>query len=211
MKLRYMVKTEIIKIKELNKYKLKKISRDLNNGKIIIYPTETCYGIGTNALNKKAVERIYKIKKEPTKSNIIVIVSDLKAAEKYGVVGMKAKKLIKSFMPGPLTLIVKKKKVFPDITNKDFAFRISGNKLARKIAKMAGVPITATSANIHGEKSIYSSDKIVNQFNGRVDIILDAGKLKKIKPSTIIDIKNERPKLIRKGPISFRQVLTALK
>jgi len=205
-----MIKTEIIKIKELDRNKFEKIARNVINGKIIVYPTETCYGLGTNALNKKAVEKIYKIKKEPTKSNIIVIVSDLKTAKKYGFIEKYAKKIIKKFMPGPLTLIVKKKKIFPNITNKDFAFRISGSKLARKISKMADVPITATSANIHGEGSIYSSDKIVSQFNKKVDTILDAGKLKKIRPSTIIDLKSKKPKLIRKGPISFRKVLTVL-
>jgi len=206
------VKTKIIKIdlrKPLNNI-VRKVAREMKRGKIAVYPTETCYGLGTNALNEKSVEKIYKIKKEPTRSNILVIVHNLESVKKFGIIDKKAKTLIKTFMPGPLTMVVKKKKQFPNITNKDFVFRISGSKLALKLAKEANSPLTATSANIHGKPSIYSGKEIIRLFEGKVDIILDGGKLKKIKPSTIVDMKNKKPKLIRKGPIPFKKILDTL-
>lgn len=108
-------------------------------------------------------------------------------------------------------MIVKRKKSFPKIVNKDFSFRISSGKIALELAKRASVPMTATSANIHGNPSIYSSKKIIKWFNGKVNIILDAGKLKKEKPSTIVDIKSGEPKLIREGSIPFKKISKFLK
>lgn len=208
-----MKKTKIIEInlEPPNNKIIEKVAKVIRKGGIVVYPTETCYGLGTNALNKRAVEKIYKIKREPNRSNILVIVSDLNTAKKYGFINELAEKLVKKFMPGPLTLIVKRRRIFPKITNKDFAFRISKSKIALKLAKAAKIPITATSANIHGKPSIYSSKEIIEQFNGKVDMILDAGELEKIKPSTIVDLKSGRAKLIRKGPIQVKKILIELK
>lgn len=203
-----MKKTEIIKITpgRHDSRMIKKVASAIRKGKIVVYPTETCYGLGTNALNKKAVGKIYAIKRRLTKSNISVIVHCLKTAKRYGVIDELAKRLVKKFMPGPLTLIVKRKIVFPKSTNKDFVFRVSKGVVASKLAKEAKTPITATSANTHGEPPIYSGKEIIKQVAGKVDIILDAGKLKKIKPSTIIDLRDGPPKLIRKGPIQFTKI-----
>jgi L-threonylcarbamoyladenylate synthase len=207
------IKTKIIKIdvENPNNHVIKNIAKEVKKGKIVVYPTETCYGLGTNALNKNSVKRIYKIKKKPTKSNIIVIVPTLRVAKRYGHINKLAEILVKKFMPGPLTLIVKRKKSFPKITNEDFAFRISRSNVALKLAREAKVPLTATSANIHGKPSIYSGKEIIKQFDKKVDIILDAGNLRKIKPSTIVDLTNEKPKIVREGPIDENIILNFLK
>lgn len=203
-----MKKTEIIKVdlERPDDKIIEKAAKEIKKGKILIYPTETCYGLGANSLNKTAVGKIYTIKRRPTRSNIPVIVPDLKTAEKYGVIDELTKRLVEKFMPGPLTLIVKRRRTFPKITNKDFVFRISGSNLALKLARKVNAPLTATSANIHGMFFIYSSKEVIEQFDGKVDIILDAGRLKKIKPSTIIDLKDGIPKLVRKGPIKFTKI-----
>jgi len=203
-----MKKTEIIEIclENPDNKTIEKAAREIKKGKIIVYPTETCYGLGTNSLNKKAVGKIYAIKRRPMKADISVIVPDLKTAKKYGVIDDLAKRLVKKFMPGPLTLIVKRRASFPKTTNKDFVFRIPGSKLALKLARKSNTPLTATSANIHGLHSVYSSKEAIEQLDGKVDIILDAGKLKKTKPSTIIDLKSGTPRLIRKGPIKFTEI-----
>jgi len=207
------IKTKIIKIdpRNPNLKIIKKVAREIKRGKIVIYPTETCYGIGTNALKKDSVKKVYEIKNRPLESNITVIVDSLETAKKYGKLNEIAEKLVKKFMPGPLTLVVEKKKNFPDITNKDFAFRISSNPIAFKLAFYSKIPITATSANIHGEKPIYSSKKAIKTFYGKVDIILDSGNLKKKKPSTIVSVKGNRIKIIREGPISKEKLLSFLK
>jgi L-threonylcarbamoyladenylate synthase len=203
------MRTKIIKLKDAWE-NLEKIAKNIRNGKIVVIPTETCYGFATNGLDIKAVRKIYKIKKEPKIGNILVFVPDLKMASKFGILNKKAKILVEKFMPGPLTIIVKRKKTFPKITNVDFAFRISGNNFVRELCKKAKVPITGTSANIHGEPSIYSGKKIIKLFKGVVDLIIDAGELKRIKPSTVIDLRGRRPKLIREGPISFQRILKVI-
>jgi len=207
-----LVKTKIIKIDPKNPDLriLEEVAEELKKGKLVVYPTETCYGLGTNALNVKAVRKIYEIKKRPLKSNLTVIVDSLETAKKYGKIDKLAEKLVKKFMPGPLTLIVDKKKNFPKLTNLAFAFRISSNPIANYLAKFSKVPIVATSANPHRKPSIYSGKKAIQEFEGKVDIILDSGKLRKTKPSTIVDLRNKKPKLIREGPIDFRRILEFL-
>ncbi len=207
-----MVKTKIIKInpKGPDLKILKEVAKEIKKGKLVVYPTETCYGLGTNALDVKAVRKIYEIKRRPLKSNLTVIVDSLETAKKYGKIDKLAEKLVKKFMPGPLTLIVDKKKNFPKLTNPAFAFRISSNPIANYLAKFSKVPIVATSANPHGKPSIYSGEKAIQKFKGKVDIILDSGKLRKVKPSTIVDLRNKKPKLIREGPIDFRRIVEFL-
>lgn len=207
------LKTEIAKISLENPdlAVIRKVAREILRGKVVVYPTETCYGLGANALDRKAVRKVYEIKNEVSKHNILVIVPSLKVARKYGKVNEVAKQLVKKFMPGPLTLIVKRRRVFPRLTNKDFVFRISSCKVAHLLARFAKVPITATSANIHGRPSIYSGKKVIREFFGKVDAILDAGELKRVNPSTIVDLREGRLKLVRAGPISFDEIVNFLK
>jgi len=206
------LETRIIKIdpKKPNEKILRKIAGEIKKGEIVVYPTETCYGLGTNALKEDSVKRVYEIKRRPLESNITVIVDSLKTAKKYGKLNKTAEKLARKFMPGPLTLIVERRKNFPEITNKDFAFRISSNPIAFKLASYCKVPITATSANLHGKQPIYSGKEAIRTFAGKVDIILNAGNLKKMKPSTILSVKNKEIKIIRKGPIPMKKIASFL-
>ena len=166
---------------------------------LVIYPTETSYGLGCDATNENAIKKLYKIKKR--NKPISIIVADLKMAKKYCIIDDYTKKIIKKFMPGPLTLIVKKKNL-PDILSKEtIAFRISSNKIATELSKKSGKPITSTSANISGLSSIYSINKLKKTFDKKVDLIIDAGNLKKRKASTIYDIKKR--KFLRIGDIIF--------
>ena len=208
-----VIKTKIIKINPTNPSLkiLKKVAKEIRKGKIVVYPTETCYGLATNALNETSVKKIYETKERPIESNLTVIDDSLETAKKYGEINKIAEKLVKKFMPGPLTLVVRRKRIFPQITNKDFAFRISSNLVASKLAFYSKVPITATSANLHRKPSIYSSIKVIKIFNGKVDLILDAGNLKRRKPSTIVDIKDGKIKIVRKGPISTKEIISFLK
>jgi len=177
----------------------------LKKGGIIIFPTETSYGIGADALDRKAILKVHNVKKQPTDKPISIIVPDIKTAEKFGEMGATAKKLVKKFMPGPFTLIVKKQKTVPNIlSRKTMAFRISSDKTADSIARKFGSAITATSANIHGEQPIYSFRKAVEVFGGRVDLIVDAGNLRKRRASTIYDLA--RGKVLRNGPISGKEI-----
>jgi len=177
----------------------------LRRGGIIIYPTETCYGIGADATNPDAVKKVIKIKKMSKDKPISIICSDISMIKKYAVLDDKAKKLIRQFMPGPLTLILKKKNI-PDIVSKSGSgLRISSHPLARLITKKLGRPITATSANIHKEPPLYSVEHLGKTL--AVDFVIDVGRLPRRKPSTIFDTRTK--KIIRRGPITLKNLTGA--
>ena len=209
-----MIKTKVtkIEIKKPNRKIIKEAARIIKNGGLVIYPTETCYGIGSDATNVKAINRIYEIKGRARTKAIPIIVSGLKMMKKYGVITDEIKFLVKRFMPGPLTIITRKKKTIPNILNpKEIAFRISSNPIASMLVKEVELPITTTSANISGQQPIYKIDDIIKAFEGKVDMIFDCGNLPRIKPSTYIDMKTDEPKIIREGPISKKVIIKELK
>lgn len=208
-----MVETKIIKMdpKNPDRKVIWYIAKLVESGGIVVYPTETSYGIGTNAVNVEAVKRLRKIRK-PSGKPISIIVSDVEMMRSYGVITRQIETLVKKFMPGPLTIVTDRKKTIPDILNKkEIAFRISSHPIAAMIAKYAGVPVTAASANPEGKPPAFDTKKVMEYFDGKVDVVIDVGKLKKRKPSTIIDMKTKEPKLLRKGPISFSKIKSAIK
>lgn len=208
-----MVKTVVLKVdpKNPDRKTVWYVAKVIENGGIVVYPTETSYGIGTNAANAAAVKRLRAIRK-PSGKPISIIVSDVEMMRKYGFVTKQIERLAKKFMPGPLTIVTNKKETIPDILNKkDIAFRISSHPVAAMIAKYAGVPITAASANPEGAEPAFDVKKVLEYFDGKVDVVIDAGRLKKTKPSTIVDMKAREPILIRAGPISFKRIKSAIK
>jgi len=196
------MKTKIISTKK--KGALQKAIKALKKGKIIIYPTETSYGIGCLGKKGNAIKKIHSIKKEPVSKSLIVLVPNLKVAKQFGKLTKKDENLVKQFMPGPLTLVVEKKIGISNyLGKKTIAFRISSNTFAYNLSKNCGA-IVSTSANIHRKKPIFSVKQSLKEFNGKVDLIVDAGTLPKRNPSTVYDSKND--KIIRKGKISLGQI-----
>lgn len=182
----------------------------LREGGIIVYPTETSYGIGADALNSEAVERVHRAKQQPSDKPISVIVASEEQAEQVAEIDEKAMRLIHNFMPGPLTLICKQRETVPkNLTSNGIAFRISSNRFARELAEKFGGPITATSANLHGQPAIYSAKEAIEVFGQRVDLIVDAGDLPKKEASTIYC--NITGKFFREGEIKREEILEALK
>jgi L-threonylcarbamoyladenylate synthase len=194
------MKTEIIKT--TNKNAIPRALKVLSSGGVVIYPTETCYGIGADATNDSAVEKVIRIKKRSREKKISIAVSDIRMAKQYLVVTKNAEKLAKAFMPGPLTLIVESK------GKKKVGFRIPDNNLVRRLVKKFGKPITTTSANISNEPPFYRIKDMIKAFNGKADLILDGGNLKKTRPSTVYDISEN--KILRKGPVSEKQIRAVL-
>lgn len=179
---------------------IKKAAAIMKKGGIVIYPTESSYAIGCDFSNANAIKRIYKVKKRPASKRLTTIVANLEMAKKYCKLNELAEKLVKRFMPGPLTLIVDGKRNL-----KKFRFRISENRTARFLSKALGKPIVATSANISRKPNIYDS-KDLEKFFGRVDAIIDAGNLPVRKVSTIVGV-GKKPKIIREGAISKERVM----
>ncbi len=195
-----VIKTKIVKLSD--KKAVARAVQVLRKGSLVIYPTETSYGIAADATNRNAIKRINSLKKRAGKF-MPIIVSDMKMAEKYIVLNKEIKALMKRFMPGPLTLVAKKKKL--KTKGMIGGFRIPNNRFACRLVKSFGKPITATSANISGEPPIYKIREIRKAFYGKVEMIVDAGNLPKRKPSTVYDA--ERKVVIRKGRITEKDIM----
>lgn len=179
----------------------------LKKNGVIIYPTETSYGIGCKVTDIKSIKRIRKIKKE-RKKPFIILVSTKEMAEKYAEINEEAEKLIDEFK-GHLTLIVQKKegkkeKISDEVSKKTIALRISSNQIANSIVKELGEPLISTSANLSGEKPVYSFKQAVKVLGKKVDFIFDAGELKEEKPSTIYNVLEK--KVLREGKISIKEI-----
>lgn len=189
---------------------LKRALEVLRRGGVIAHATETCYGFACDIFNRRALASLYKIKKMSLKKPVSILVPDFASAKKYGKFSPFAKKLAKKYWPGPLTIIVKRKKSLPNFFNpgtKTIGIRIPAHALSLNLAKAFGGPLTTTSANISGQPSPYSVSAIQKQFRGKKpkpDFVLNSGRLKKNPPSTIIDISQKTPKIIRHG--SCRQL-----
>jgi L-threonylcarbamoyladenylate synthase len=205
------MKARILKVVKPNVKVLKEVVNVLKNGGLIIYPTETCYGIGTDATNSRSIEKIYEIKGRDPSKPIPILVSSLNMIKKYGEITKKTEFLVKKFMPGPLSIIIKKKRPISDANKNSVSFRISSHPVASLLVKLLKRPITTTSANLSGEPSIYEISKIIENFKDKVDVILDCGDLSRVESSTCINMGSDDVKIIREGPIPSGLILKELK
>ena len=183
----------------MEKLDYKKIGEDLKKGKLIIYPTDTVYGVGGIITNEETIKNIYKAKDRSFSSPLIALVS---SAEKI-------EKLMKTFWPGGLTIILESKDIVPPImisNGKTVGVRMPDHETALKIIESAGGILPTTSANISGEATPRSYDELDEEFKKRVDIIVDGGKCPIGTASTIIDMSGENIKILREGAISQEQI-----
>jgi L-threonylcarbamoyladenylate synthase len=185
----------------------------LKKGKIIVYPTDTLYGLGADIFNETALRKVFEIKKRPKNLPLSIAVSNFHDTNKFAYINHSAKMLIEKFLPGKLTLIVKKKPIISDLITaglKKVAIRIPDNVIALELLSRFG-PLTATSANIHGKKTHYIISDIAMQLKS-ADIIyyLDDGALSG-QPSTIVDVSNKKIKIIREGAIKLNDIQDAVK
>ncbi len=203
------MKTEIIKLspKKPNEKLLKEISKQISDGNLVAFPTETVYGLGANALDDKAVKKIFTAKGRPTDNPLIVHIakfSDLKALVEK--IPAKAKKLTSKFWPGPLTIVLKKKKIIPDSVTcglDTVAIRMPENKIALGLIKYSNCPIAAPSANSSGKPSPTTAHHVFEDLNGKIPAVIDGGKTKIGIESTVVDLSGETPILLRPGMIKL--------
>lgn len=186
---------------------LKKAIHVLQAGGVVAHATETCYGFACDAFSEKALERLYKLKKMVRTKPVSIMVYDLKMARRYGKFSVQALALAKKYWPGPLTIIVKRKKTLPRFLNpgiKTIGIRVPDHAFSRELVRKFGRPLTTTSANISGKPSPYSVFAIKKQFRAKKpDLIINFGRLKKHLPSTIIDLSRKKIKIIRRGEINI--------
>jgi len=182
--------------------KIREIIRTIKKGGVIICPTDTVYGLIADATNKKAVEKLFKIKKRPKNKPIPIFVKNLKMAKKFAVINKRQEKILKEKWPGKFTFVLnrQKAKVF-GVDKKTIALRIPNHRLLLNLVKQLNRPLTGTSANISGQPASTKIEEILKQFENKKyqpDLILDKGDLKKSKPSIIINLIGEKPKILRK-------------
>lgn len=181
----------------------------LKNGGIVAYPTESFYALGVMANDEAALKRLYRLKKRPLEKAMPVIVGNddiLKSVVKS--IPLQAEKLMKKFWPGPLTIVFDAEDSLPKLltgSRDKVAVRIPGDSFALYLAKAANFPITATSANPSGKIPAQRSDEAIDYFGENIDLVVDNGKTRGGKPSTIIDVTVTPLRVLREGSISLDQ------
>jgi len=181
---------------------VRKAAAFIRGGGTAVFPTETVYGLGADALNAKAVARIFEIKKRPRFDPLIVHVASIAQARTLARVSVGAEALMKRFWPGPLTLVLPKKRIVPDIVTAGLdtvALRMPDNAAALALIRAAGTPVAAPSANSFGSLSPTTAAHARDQLTDGPDIILDAGRARIGVESTVLTFKNGRWFILRHG------------
>jgi len=187
---------------------IQRVISALKTGKCAVIPTDTAYGLCADATNKEAVDKIYKIKKREKNKPISVFVKNLAMIEKIADISRFEKEIIEKNLPDAYTFILRKRKDFNEYASckGTIGVRWIKSEIYDEIFRYVDFPITATSANIAAEEPVYNARGILKKFKNKKhkpDIIVDAGKLEKAKPSTIVDLTASPPKILRQGGKRF--------
>ncbi|MGG7176934.1 L-threonylcarbamoyladenylate synthase [Clostridium paraputrificum] len=204
-------KIAIVKnLKEDNKY-LNEAATIIREGGIVAFPTETVYGLGANALNDEAVKKIFIAKGRPQDNPLIIHVASKDISEYVEEVPDVAKRIIDKFWPGPLTIILNKKDIVPDVTSanlKSIGVRMPSSIIAKNLIELSGAPIAAPSANISGRPSPTDVERCIEDLSGKVDYILGGEKSDVGVESTIVDCTIDPPLILRPGGITLEMLKT---
>jgi L-threonylcarbamoyladenylate synthase len=184
----------------------------LEDGGIVAYPTETFYGLAVDADSTRACAKLFDVKGRPQDRALpCMIASAADLAALATDITPEARFLSEHFWPGPLTLVVEARSGFAAVSKDgSAAVRVSGLALARRLCQVFGGPLTATSANRTGSAPSTSAKEVLAQLDDSVDLVLDGGVAPGGLPSTIVDVRGDRPALLRAGAIPFDDVIRAL-
>jgi L-threonylcarbamoyladenylate synthase len=195
-----------------NNQAIQRALETLLKGGLVAFPTDTVYGLGAVAFDDQAVESIYLAKDRPIEKAIPILIGDAMDLEKISddfrdVV----RRLAARFWPGPLTIIIPKKRTLPEAVSATatVGVRVPDHPVARELLRAAG-PMAVTSANISGQASPSTGQEVFDQLNGRIELIIDGGQTPGGIPSTVVDCSGDEIKVLRDGPISSEQILSAL-
>ena len=199
--------TKIISLQDgfKNPNDLKEAAEIIRRGGLVVFPTETVYGLGGDATNEKSAEKIYAAKGRPSDNPLIIHIANPEDAEPYAQTSETYYLLAKAFMPGPLTVVLPRKETVPLRTTgglETVAVRCPSHPVARELIAAAGVPIAAPSANLSGKPSPTCARHVIEDLSGRVDMILDGGDSEIGLESTIVSLNENRATLLRPGAIT---------
>ena len=201
-----------IDLKNTNDYlELKEAANVIKSGGLVLFPTETVYGLGANGLDENAVRKIYIAKGRNFNNPINLLVSDMEMIENVAKdISPLEYKLMETFFPGPFTIILKKHEIVPDIVTAGQSFvgvRMPSGTIAKKLVEYSGVPIAAPSANISGKLSGTSFEDILDDFKDKVDLAINGGNSEIGIESTIVKVIDNIPHILRPGSITEEQIL----
>lgn len=182
----------------------------IKQGKVIVYPTDTLYGLGADIFNPDAVRMVFAVKHRPLTTPLSIALSSVDDIDTIARIPEYAKSLIATFLPGSLTIILPKREHIPNIVGKDaaIAIRVPNHSLAQHLLSACG-PLTATSANIHGQHTPSTIAELKKQFGDTIAQYVDGGTLVG-KSSTIVDLTTAQPKILREGTTSTQAILDVI-
>lgn len=207
--------TEIIRVKGNANISddLKQAANILSSGGLVAFPTETVYGLGANALDSLAVRRIFEAKGRPADNPLIVHISDINDIEPLVCISDEQRRTVKlltdQFWPGPLTLVLPKSDLVPEIVTAGLptiAVRMPSNPVALKLIELSGVPVAAPSANISGRPSPTTAKRVEEDLSGRINIIINAGDTDVGIESTVLDLTSNPPAILRPGGVTYEML-----
>ena len=204
------MKTEVVSSTSL--HAIRRALEILQSGGLVAFPTDTVYGVGALAFDQKAIESIYAAKDRPVEKAIPVLIGDkddlAKVADDVPLVALR---LIDRFWPGPLTVLVPKKATLPEAISatSTVGVRVPDHEVARGLLRLAG-PMAVTSANISGQASPITARQVLAQLGGRIAMIIDGGETPGGIPSTLVDCMGTEIQILREGPISKEELLSAV-
>lgn len=195
---------------EIN-YAVAKTAEILKKGGLIIYPTDTVYGLGANALNKSSVSKIFKIKGRDKSKPVSVAFKNINEIKKFALFNTSAKILARAFLPGALTLILSAKSELNKLLGKQkIGARIINHPFISCLLNNVDFPIISTSANLSGGKNPLTANDAIKQLGNKVDLIIDYGDCKASLPSTVVDVSANKIKIVREGAIKNEQIYSAI-
>ena len=209
------MKTEIFKIdpKNIDTDVLRYCAECLRAGGLVCFPTETVYGLGANAFMQDSVSKIFKAKGRPSDNPLIVHVSDYDMLDLVtdcgGIQREMLMKIGEKYWPGPLTMIVSRDDAIPETVScglSTVGIRYPENPIAKELIRLAGVPVAAPSANLSGKPSPSEASHVIEDLNGKVDIIIDGGSCKVGVESTVLDLTGGKPTILRPGAVTLEQI-----
>jgi L-threonylcarbamoyladenylate synthase len=192
---------------------LKKAAKLVKKGGLIIYPTDTVYGLGCDPYNLQAVKKVFEVKGRKNKP-LPVLISSMKKALDLAYFTSEALKIVKKYWPGPLTIVLKRRENAPSFLGGDpslIGLRIPKHPVALKLIRLCGGSLIGTSANLTGKKPPTTVDEAIKQIGDKVDLIIDGGETAIGLGSTVLDLSTETPKILREGPITKEEISSLLK
>ena len=172
----------------------------IQNGGVVAHATETCYGLACDLTNESALKKLFALKKRPEGMPVSALFPSVEMAKEWVEWDEKAEELAEKYLPGPLTIVLPiLHSQLSIIHSRTLGVRVSSHPIAQKLAELAGVPLSTTSANLHGQPEPYSAEEVAAQL--QPDLILDSGVFPQSPSSTVVDVENGEIKILRQGAV----------